>query len=148
MKTMTGFTKSVVCLWLMLNNLNSPSLAAGCSDQGVPCETQGVIAEVTALRHELTNVRDELTMVRNELRGAREEIRTLVEKVSAIEKTTAAINLDQERLEIRVGEARFHFPRDGNMNVQFSTDAVCFAANDKSRPNNNDLKKCFIKRAN
>lgn len=143
MKTAIDFAKWAACLLLTTNILNSPSLAAGCADQGVPCEAQGMIAEVTALRHDLTAVRNELTVVRNELRAAREEIGTLKERVSAIEKTTAAINLDQERLEIHVGDAFFHFPRDGNMNIQFGNGIVCFAANDRSRPNANDLTKCF-----
>jgi hypothetical protein len=64
-------------------------------------------------------------------------------KILALEQKTSAIEVTPDYFRIMVNRAHFIFPSDGNMNVGFDNGIVCFAANDRSRPNDADRKKCF-----
>lgn len=83
------------------------------------------------------------------LRDAEEDVKRtsnyqrLDTRISSIEQKTNSMSLDRHRFSITVDPAHYDFPVDGNMNFGFDNGIVCFAANDKNRPNTNDLKRCF-----
>jgi hypothetical protein len=74
-----------------------------------------------------------------------EEVEVLKARLAVVEQKTRPLDVDQNRVLLRVGDAQFVFPTNVNMNIGFANTpgVVCFGANDKSRPNNNYLKKCF-----
>jgi hypothetical protein len=142
-QTMIGCVH-LVSIFLFLTTLISTSLAADCTDQTpAQCEAQGIIGQVNSLRSEIASLRAELGDARREIADLRTRSIALSARISVVEQKTAPINVNEDRLELRIGAAHFHFPSDGNMTVGFDNNIVCFAANDKTRPNANDSTRCF-----
>jgi outer membrane murein-binding lipoprotein Lpp len=64
-------------------------------------------------------------------------------RLMTVEKKTDHVESSGGIFRLHVGDVRYDFPSNGNLNVQFDNNVVCFAANDKTgRPNASDLQRC------
>jgi hypothetical protein len=135
---MTELSRGVICIsFLFLIILVSTSSAA---------DNDAVLGQLKSAQEEISSLRGELRGARAEIAELAGRLNIIATRTSILEQKTGPIDVNKDRLEIKMGNAHFHFPPDGNFNIGFANNSVCFAANDtRSRPNENDRKVCFVK---
>jgi hypothetical protein len=100
-------------------------------------------ARDTALRSQILASEKQLDSLSREIKALSVSVEQARRELAAIEQKTGLIDVDSNRLRLSVGSAHYDFPTNGNLNVGLASGEVCFAANDRTRPNDRDRSRCF-----